>query len=892
MRFRTHLGLLVASLTLPALLLGSGLLLHEAQERRQAELRGLENQAQGLAAAVDREIAGMLKAAEAVALAVGPEDLAEPERLRARFAAMLARNPTWSNMVLIRPDASQALNTLVPRGAALPEGPAALVSRDARVPVSAVSGPFTGRVAGVPLITVRAVIPGSGQLGWAVGIGIGAKQFESAIAAVLPAGTLAAIVGSNGRFVAHTSTPQGDRTAAPAPPEIARVAGSAAPGAVAVLETRRVTGQPVDAALHRMSVAPWTAVVSLPREVIDAAVWRAVRRIACFGALALALALGAAVVLGRRLGQRVTALAGAAEATGRGEALAVPRGVTELDEVAAALSRAAEEVRKREAELRRLGEDRLRLAHQIAGIGTFDLRLSEPAAVVTPEYAALSGLPEGTTTDTHAAALARIHPDDRERHAETVRAVLEGQACGYETEFRIIRPSDGAVRRLACRAEIRRDPAGKTERLVGVVRDVTRERAAAEELRCLNAELEARVREEVAARQVAQTRAAHAERMQALGQLAGGIAHDFNNVLQAVQGAAALMERRPRDTAGVLRLARMILDASGRGVTVTRRLLSFARRDELRAEPVEIAPLLAGLCEVLSHTLGAEVVCLHDVAPGTPALLADKGQLETVLVNLASNARDAMPEGGTLTMAAAEAEPDGHAGSPALAAGRYVRITVTDTGLGMDAATVARLGEPFFTTKPQGAGTGLGLSMAKGFAEQSGGALAVESRRGRGTAVSLWLPCAPLGAATAPARAGHLTTAADHGTASPRRVLVVDDEPVVREVLADLLEEAGYAVLAAAGGAEALRRLDQGEAVDILITDLSMPDMGGVALIEAAQARRPSLPAVLLTGYAGDGASIAVSGALSGTYSLLRKPVDGAQLIERIEALMAARTLA
>jgi PAS domain S-box-containing protein len=891
MRFRTHLAFLVASLTLPPLAVGGGLLLHEAQERRQAELRGLATQAQGLAAAVDREIAGMLKAAEAVALAVAPEDLAKPERVRARFQAVLARNPGWFNMVLVRPDASQALNTLVPPGAALPEGPAALIGREPGATVPAVSDPFTGRVAHVPLITVRAVIPGSGEPGWAVGIGVAAHQFESTITAVLPAGALAAIVGRNGRFVAHTSTPQGDRTAAPARAEIARVAGSGAPGAAAVVETRRVTGQPVDAALHRMSVAPWTAAVSLPREVIDAVVWRAVRSILCFGLLALAVALGAATILGRRLGQRVTALAGAAEATGRGETLVVPHGVAELDDVAAALSRAAAEVRGREAELRRFGEDRLRLAHQIARIGTFDLRLSEPAAVVTPEYAAISGLPDGTATDTHAAALARIHPDDRARHADTVRAALEGSATGWETEFRIIRPSDGAVRRLACRAEIRRGPEGQAERLVGVVRDVTTERAAAEELRRLNAELEARVREEVAARQVAQTRAAHAERMQALGQLAGGIAHDFNNVLQAVQGAAALMERRPGDTAGVLRLARMILDASGRGVTVTRRLLSFARRDELRAEPVEVAPLLAGLCEVLSHTLGAEIACLHDVAPGTPSLLADKGQLETVLVNLASNARDAMPRGGTLTMAAAEVALDGTAGSMALAPGRYVRITVADTGTGMDPATVARLGEPFFTTKPQGAGTGLGLSMAKGFAEQSGGALAVESSRGRGTTVSLWLPCAPLAATAVPAGAGPAAAAADSGAAT-RRVLVVDDEPIVREVLADLLEEAGYAVLAAAGGAEALRRLDEGEAVDVLITDLSMPEIGGVALIEAAQARRPSLPAVLLTGYAGDGASIAVSGALSGAYSLLRKPVEGAQLIERIEALMAARTMA
>ncbi|MFT8243220.1 ATP-binding protein [Roseomonas sp. BN140053] len=888
MRFRTYLALLVASLTIPPLMVGSGLLIQQAQERWHAELRNLENQAQALAAAVDLEVAGTLKATEAIALAIAPEDLADPERLRSRFQALLARNPSWLNLVLVRPDATQALNTLVPPGGALPEGPAPLVSRESGAVVPTVSDPFPGRIAKVPLVTVRAPIPESGAPGWAVGIGIRAQQFQSTIEAVLPPGALGAVVSKTGSFVAHTPVPEGDRTAAVAPPEVTRIAQAAPPGSNAMVAVARVTGQPMDAALRRLSVAPWTAVVSLPREAIGIEAWRAVRRAAWLGLLALTAALGAAVLLGRRLGLRITALARAAEATGRGETLAVPHGVAEVDGVAAALSRAAAEVRAREAELRRLGKDRLRLAHQVARIGSFDLQVDDPVAVVTPEYAIISGLPEGVTTDTHEAALARIHPDDRAGHMATVRAALEAGGSGYETEFRIIRPSDGAVRLLACRAEVWRDPDGRARRLVGVVRDVTEERAAAEKLRRLNAELEARVQEEVAARQAAQTRAAHAERMQALGQLAGGIAHDFNNVLQAVQGAAALIERRPGDVAGILRLARMILDASGRGGTVTRRLLSFARRDELRAEPVAVEPLLSGLSEVLSHTLGAAIACHHAVAPGTRPLLADKGQLETVLVNLASNARDAMPDGGTLTMAAEEVVLDGASGPVRLEPGRYVRISVSDTGTGMDAATIARAGEPFFTTKPQGAGTGLGLSMAKGFAEQSGGALVVESQRGRGTVVSLWLPLAPQAAAGSPGGPADGRGAADDG-AVRRRVLVVDDEPTVREVLAGLLEDAGYATLLAPGGQEALDLLDAGEAVDILVTDLSMPGMGGLALIDAAQARRPSLPAVLLTGYAGDGASMAISGALSGSYSLLRKPIEGVQLIERIEALMAAR---
>ena len=887
MRFRSHLVLLVVAALLPVIAVAGMLVLRGAQERRAIELQALTGHAQALAAAVDREIAGTLKAVEAVALAITPDDLAAPERLRPRFEVLLARNPAWLNIAVLRPDLSHALNTLVAPGGDLPDGASVRYGGAVGGAPPAVSDPLVGSVSGLPIVAVLAEIPASGAAPWRVGAGIRTHHFESVIAETLPPGLFSAVVGTNGRFVAHTSTPQGDRTLAPAPEAVARFAGAADPGATAIVETRRVTGEPVDAALHRLAAAPWTAAVSRPRGALEAAVWRSVRDLVLWSGVAVALALLGALLLGRQLGRRVTALARAAAATGRGEVLAVPGGVAEVDAVAAALARAAAEVRAREVEVRRSGEDRLRLAHQIAGLGSFDLRIGDVEAAVTPEYAAISGLPPGTLTDTTEAALDRVHPDDRTGVAGLLGAALDGRRDGYETEFRVVRPSDGAQRVLACRAELRRDAAGRPARLIGVVRDVTEERAAAEALRRLNAGLEARVREEVAARQAAQARAAQAERVQALGQLAGGIAHDFNNVLQAVQGGAALIERRPNDAAGVRRLARMMLEATGRGVTVTRRLLAFARRDELRAEPVEPAPLLTGLCEVLAHTLGAEIACRHEVAPGTPPLLADKGQLETVLVNLASNARDAMAGGGTLSLSAAEVLVEADAGLAAgLAPGRYVRISVADTGKGMDTATLARLGEPFFTTKPKGKGTGLGISMAKGFAEQSGGALTVESMLGQGTAVSLWLPRASVSAG--PDEDGSATGAMDDAPApSARRVLLVDDEPIVREMVARELEARGYAVLPASGAEEALALLAKGEAVDVLVTDLSMPGMGGVALIEAAQERRPGLSAVLLTGYAGDGAALAVSGALSGTYSLLRKPVSGAQLAERIEALLA-----
>ena len=238
---------------------------------------------------------------------------------------------------------------------------------------------------------------------------------------------------------------------------------------------------------------------------------------------------------------------------------------------------------------------------------------------------------------------------------------------------------------------------------------------------------------------------------------------------------------------------------------------------------------------MFSHTLGPGIEVVVRVPAGLPKLLADRGQLETVLVNLAANARDAMPGGGRLVCSATAATvADPGIGQPA--AGEYVRISVADSGAGMDATTLARAAEPFFTTKGPGHGTELGLPMARGFAEQSGGAFDLSSRPGDGTVVTLWLPqvCADPACQPPPAPAVPETPAAGP------RVLLVDDEPMLREVLSECLQEWRFQVCAANGGEQAVALLDAGEPVDVLVTDLSMPGMDGLALIRAAQGRRPA----------------------------------------------------
>jgi PAS domain S-box-containing protein len=432
---------------------------------------------------------------------------------------------------------------------------------------------------------------------------------------------------------------------------------------------------------------------------------------------------------------------------------------------------------------------------------------------------------------------------------------------------------------------------------------VTEQRAAEQALRKLtedlavrlyeNEDLMAILRDEVGAREAAQRRAAHAERLQALGQLAGGIAHDFNNVLQLIQGATTLIDQHTDDD-GIVRLARLAMKAARRGGAITRRLLAFGRRGDLRAETLDVAAMLNGLREIFVHTLGVNIEVDIGLEEGLPPVFADKAQLETVLVNLATNARDAMPEGGRLSLSAVtEIVPPGSAPNlPSLAPGRYVRLLVADTGTGMDADTLARAQEPFFTTKGSGAGTGLGLPMARSFSEQSGGALHIESSPGHGTTITLWLPedgadrsIATVVTPDAPEAAISVTRT----PSQPARVLLVDDEDELREVLAQNLEERGYNVLEAVSSREALALLADGETVDILVTDLSMPNMDGIALIQHAHQRRPGLPAVLLTGYVGDGVAVATDEAITGAYSLARKPIGTNDLIDLIEALLATK---
>ncbi|MGI4794225.1 MAG: PAS domain S-box protein [Janthinobacterium lividum] len=475
-----------------------------------------------------------------------------------------------------------------------------------------------------------------------------------------------------------------------------------------------------------------------------------------------------------------------------------------------------------------------------------------------------------------------IHPDDREcLNARWQQSLQTGEP--FEFEFRL-RRIDGSYSRVLARAIPVRDDFGAILRWLGSSTDIEEIAVAREVVARDRAELERLVQERTRELDQAQARLAHAQRMEALGQLAGGIAHDFNNVLQAMQGGAALIERKPDNPETVRRVARMMAETAERGSAITRRLLAFSRRGDLRAEPIDTELLLDSLREILAHSLGTGIRVIVAAQPGISPLLADRGQLETVLVNLATNGRDAMVDGGQLALSADFGE--GRNRPEQLEAGCWIRVAVTDDGSGMSPQVLARASEPFFTTKPQGKGTGLGLAMAKGFAEQSGGALQIESEPGRGTTVALWLPAAEQSAL------GRLCERVEPSpmlaTAGHPKILLVDDHEILRELLAEQLEELGYEVTQAASGEQAVALLDRNLPFDLMVTDLSMPGMDGVATIREAQRRRGRIPVVLLTGYAGDAAALAIGREIAGAFSLLRKPVEARHLAERMAMLLEA----
>jgi hypothetical protein len=451
------------------------------------------------------------------------------------------------------------------------------------------------------------------------------------------------------------------------------------------------------------------------------------------------------------------------------------------------------------------------------------------------------------------------HPDDDGTARARVKELGTSNATvKFESRFR---HKDGSYRWLSWTGVPDQD------HIYAVARDVTAEKSAAERLKATEEAL------------------LQSQKMEAVGQLTGGIAHDFNNLLTGIVGSLDLMQTRLNQgrTENVGRYIDAAMTSANRAAALTHRLLAFARRQPLIPKGVDANQLVVSLEDLLRRTIGETIDLTVVASDGLWTTLCDPNQLESALLNLAINARDAMPAGGKLTISSANVRIDGiNADAPALSPGEYICIDVTDTGTGMSPEVAARAFDPFFTTKPIGQGTGLGLSMIYGFARQSNGHATIDSKIGRGTSVKIYLPrhsgdhVAEHAAAVAKAQQA----------ATGETVLVVEDEPVVRGVILEMLEEQGYRTLEAVDGPAGLRILRTDARIDLLVTDVGLPGMNGRQLADQAREMRPGLKILFITGYA-ESAAIA-DGFLQPGMEMITKPFDLGNLSRRVRTMVSA----
>jgi PAS domain S-box-containing protein len=562
-------------------------------------------------------------------------------------------------------------------------------------------------------------------------------------------------------------------------------------------------------------------------------------------------------------------------------------------EAVAGTTRDVTEARETEAALKR-NTERVQLALAAGAIiGTWLYDLTADRFTVDEAFAAAFGLDPalGRIGLNLEQVVATVHPDDRAGLSAAINeAIARGGA--YAHQYRV-RRADGKYYWIEANGRAEHGPDGTPLSFPGVVIDLEARRAIeadrdriAAELRALNETLEQRIVERTAELQLAEEQLRQSQKMEAVGQLTGGLAHDFNNLLTGVTGSLELLQTRIAQgrIKDVDRYVNAAQGAAKRAAALTHRLLAFSRRQTLDPKPTNVNRLVQGMEELIRRTVGPEITVEPAVgAAGLWPTLVDSGQLENALLNLCINARDAMPDGGTLTIETANRWLDQRAARDRdMSPGQYVSLCVSDTGTGMPPEIAAKAFDPFFTTKPIGMGTGLGLSMIYGFAKQSGGQVRIYSEANQGTMVCIYLP-RHLGEAETAEMVSELSNAprAEEG----QTVLVVDDEPTVRMLVTEILEDLGYRAIEAADGASGLQVLQSDTRIDLLVTDVGLPGgMNGRQMADAARMVRPDLTVLFITGYAEN--AVVSHGHLDPGMHILTKPFGLEALASRINELI------
>ncbi|MGB6550189.1 MAG: PAS domain S-box protein [Xanthobacteraceae bacterium] len=826
----------------------------------------LENDARELALDVDRDLQAKIVTLETLATANSMEN-----RDYARFydRATRVKDLAGVDISLRARDGQQLANTRVPWGTPLPRNLFQNDDEAASTGKPYISNAVEGLVAGNPIYLISLPISDNGKVNYLLHMTVDLAQLGDLVRSDIVPGEIAGILDRDNVVMARTEG-SSERTGKPASKSFIDQVKSDR----GTWLGQNIQGYQIRLGYARSKLSGWLVWVGVPDADIQNPLHRALWRLSALGAALTIIALGLVYWLGGRLAGASRTLAAQASALGRGEAVLPARiPVRELDEVGHELVAAAARRSELERQLVRTAtqESEQRFQTLVHGVTDYAIYMLDPQGHVTNWNTGamrIKGYSESDIVGRHFSVF--YTPEDR-ADGVPARALLTAINEGrYEAEGWRVR-KDGTRFWASVVIDRIEDSNGELIGLAKITRDTTERREAQQRL-------------EAAREQLYQS-----QKMDAVGQLTGGVAHDFNNLLTIIIGnldnAKRTIETGQDGAKDRLRRAvDMALVGANRAATLTGHLLAFSRRQPLEPKLLDINRLLNQLSAFLKPSLG-EAVQLEVVgAGGVWAVEADAVQLETAILNLAVNARDAMPRGGRLTIEASNVLLDDSycADNAEVRPGQYVLIAVTDEGVGMDEETATRAFEPFFTTKQTGQGTGLGLSQVYGYVKQSGGHVKIYSEPGQGTTVRIYLPRARDGKKKSgenPVQSVALPSAYGRET-----ILVVEDDADVRAFICETLEELKYTVLQARDADSALRALEREGKVDLLLSDVILPGPNGRELASAALTKRPGLKVLFMTGYSRN--AIVHQGRLDEGVQLIQKPLTQATLAAKVRAVL------
>jgi signal transduction histidine kinase/ActR/RegA family two-component response regulator len=930
--------LLCLGISLPILLF-VGTVVWQFASSEQARLRDETlDAARSIALSVDRELAGLRSASNVLSLSayLRADDFASFHR---QVSELLEIEGITS--VLRAPDGQQLVNPHTPYGEPLPVNNLSVDQQVLATKQPGVSDLFWGAVTRKTFFSIVTPILRDGEVRYLLSMSLPTERVREVIAEQRAPDTWTiAVVDRSGSILARSHQHE-EFVGKPTTPDLQ----ANTQGREGTWNGFTADGREVFAAYARSQLSDWRVAVGVQESVLAAPLARSMWFLAALAAGLLSLSALLAWLVGRRITAPVQALSSQAAALGQGETVVpIVTPVREIADVGAALAGAATVLHAREQALKR--ETRaLAIVNETGAAVAAERDLEHIVQLVTDAGRELTGAEFGAffynvlNDRGERFMLYALSGAEREAFAKfpmvrstaVFQPTFEGEGVvrsddiladpryGKNAPYTGMPDGHLPVRSYLAVPVVSRSGEvlggilyghGKPGRfksehetlLSGVAghaataidnarlfqaneQELAERRRAEAALQELNATLETRVAEALAERAQAEEALRQSQKMEAVGQLTGGIAHDFNNLLAGIVGSLDLMQSRIAQgrTAGLDRYVGAAMTSAQRAAALTHRLLAFSRRQPLDPKPIEANRLVAGMEDLLRRTLGPSISLEMVMAGGLWRTLCDPVQLESALLNLCINARDAMPDGGRLTIETANAHLDDTyaAAQRDVTPGQYVAICVTDTGVGMSPEVISRVFEPFFTTKPIGQGTGLGLSMVYGFAKQSEGHVRIYSEEGKGTTVKLYLP---RHRGNEEADEAETQAAGVPRAEAGETVLVVEDEPVVRGVIIEVLSELGYRALEAADGPSGLKLLQSRSRIDLLITDVGLPGINGRQLADQARERRPDLKVLFVTGYA-ENATLA-NGFLEPGMAMLTKPFAVDALMRKVSQLL------